>query len=68
MTAPSIFIVVIFIIIIQKTAAKNDHFLLGSRSGMRGKEKKGTYRKGRLVKERKGISDLVFLNLEDKKE
>ena len=39
MTAASIFIVVIFIIIIQKTAAKNDHFLLGSRSGVKGKEK-----------------------------
>lgn len=39
MTAPSIFIVVIFIIVIQKSAAENDHFLLRSRSSVRRKEK-----------------------------
>lgn len=43
-------------------------FCYGVEAVWEGKKKKGAYRKGRLEKERKGISDLVFLTLEDKKE
>lgn len=68
MTAPSIFIVIIFIIVIQKSAAKNDHFLLGVEAVGRGKKKKGMYRKETRKKKEKAFPDLVFLNLEDKKE
>lgn len=68
MTAASIVIIVIIIVIIfQKSEIKNDHFLLGSGRDVRGREKEREIREGKTRK-RKGISDLLFLNLEDKKE